>query len=93
MVERRSPKPDVEGSSPSGRESYIYKVFKMNNTVNSIVTYFKGVKAEWSKINWPEKNQIIAETVFVIAIVTVFTISVYLIDLVFKGILSLIPMK
>ncbi|MBR1908444.1 preprotein translocase subunit SecE [bacterium] len=65
----------------------------MNNTVNSIVTYFKGVKSEWSKINWPEKNQIIAETIFVIAIVAVFTVSVYLIDLVFKGLLGLIPMK
>ena len=65
----------------------------MNNTINSIVTYLKGVKSEWSKIIWPEKNQVIAETAFVVAIVAIFTISVYLIDLVFKGLLGLIPIK
>ena len=62
-------------------------------TIESIVTYFKGVKSEWSKIIWPEKNQVIAETAFVVAIVAIFTISVYLIDLVFKGLLGLIPIK
>ena len=69
------------------------KVEMMNNTINSIVTYLKGVKSEWSKIIWPEKNQVIAETAFVVAIVAIFTISVYLIDLVFKGLLGLIPIK
>lgn len=65
----------------------------MNETLNSIVTYFKGVRAEWSKINWPERQQVVAETVFVVAIVTVFTIAVYVMDLIFKGVLGLIPIK
>lgn len=65
----------------------------MNQTVNSITTYFKGVRAEWGKINWPERKQVIAETVFVVAIVFVFTVSVYVMDLVFKGLLDLIPHK
>ena len=28
----------------------------MNETVEAIKTYFKGVKAEWSKVSWPEKK-------------------------------------
>ena len=44
------------------------------NTKNAIVTYFKGVRSEWSKITWPERNQVVIETFFVIAIVFVFTI-------------------
>jgi len=66
----------------------------MDNTFNvlmeSIKTYFRGVRAEWGKINWPEQRQVITETVFVIAIVFVFTLTVYLMDIIFKGALSLI---
>ena len=90
MVERRSPKPDVEGSSPSGRE--LYKKDKaLNETLNGIIAYLKSVKLEWAKITWPERKQVIAETIAVVAIVFVFTVAVYLIDIVFKAILGLIP--
>lgn len=61
-----------------------------NETIESIKAYFKGVKAEWGRISWPERRQIVAETVFVIVIVFFFTIAIYLIDLLFKGLLSLI---
>ncbi len=61
-----------------------------NETIQAITTYFKGVRAEWGKINWPEKQQVIAETIFVIAIVTFFTVAVYLMDIIFKSILGLI---
>ncbi len=94
MVERRSPKPDVEGSSPSGRDLKKVKGNKMDNTFNafleSIKTYFRGVRSEWGKINWPEQRQVITETVFVIAIVFVFTVAVYLMDIIFKAVLGLI---
>ena len=62
----------------------------LENTTNSIKTYFRGVRAEWGKISWPEKRQVVVETVFVIAIVFVFTVAVYLMDIIFKGILGLI---
>ncbi len=55
-----------------------------------LVNYFKGVKSEWGKITWPEKNQIIAETGIVVFVVSVFTIAVYLLDIIFKGLLGLI---
>lgn len=94
MVERRSPKPDVEGSSPSGRDFLKIKEYNMNPKVdaiiNSIQTYLRGVRTEWGKINWPEKRQVITETVFVIIIVFVFTLAIYLMDIIFKGLLGFI---
>ena len=64
---------------------------KNNETVQAIVTYFKGVRAECGKINWPEKQQVIAETIFVIGIVAFFTVAVYLMDIIYKSVLGLIP--
>ncbi len=62
-----------------------------NEMIQAIVTYFKGVRAEWGKINWPEKQQVIAETIFVIGIVAFFTVAVYLMDIIYKSVLGLIP--
>lgn len=63
----------------------------MNTAVNSIMTYLKGVRAEWGKITWPERAQVFGETLFVIVIVTVFTIAVYVMDKLFQWILGFIP--
>ena len=57
---------------------------------SSAKDYFRGVRAEWGKISWPEKRQIITETGFVIVIVFVFTVAIYLMDIVYKYIFSLI---
>lgn len=62
----------------------------MNETVESIKAYFKGVKAEWGRITWPQRGQIIAETISVIVIVFAFTVAIYVIDWVFKILLSFI---
>ena len=53
----------------------------------AIVNYFKGVRTEWGKITWPEKNQVVVETFFVVAIVFVFTVFIYLVDIIFNAIL------
>ncbi len=63
---------------------------KLESMVNSIQSYFRGVRTEWGKINWPEKRQVVTETVFVIIIVFVFTVAVYLMDIIFKSIFGLI---
>lgn len=62
----------------------------MNQALESVKAYFKGVKAEWGKVTWPERRQVIAETISVIIIVFVFTVSIYVVDLLFKGFLGLI---
>ena len=63
----------------------------MNDTMNNIMAYLKSVKLEWAKITWPERRQVIAETFAVVAIIFVFTVAVYLIDIIFKALLGLIP--
>ncbi|MGM9994649.1 MAG: preprotein translocase subunit SecE [Candidatus Avigastranaerophilus sp.] len=60
----------------------------MYKTENKIITYFKGVKAEWGKITWPERRQVIVQTIIVLVIVIIFSIYVFVLDISFKGILS-----
>ena len=55
-----------------------------------IVTYFKGVKAEWGKVSWPTKKQVMVETVIVLIVVVFFTLVVYFMDIIFKALLGLI---
>ena len=57
---------------------------------DGVISYFKGVKSEWGKVTWPEKNQIILETGIVVFVVAAFTIIVYLMDIIFRYILGLI---
>ena len=61
---------------------------KFESTKNSIISYFKGVKSEWGKISWPEKNQVVVETFFVVAIVFIFTVFIYFVDVIFNALLS-----
>ncbi|HNW26249.1 MAG TPA: preprotein translocase subunit SecE [Candidatus Gastranaerophilaceae bacterium] len=63
----------------------------MNETINVITAYLKGVRAEWGKITWPERRQVFAETFFVVIIVFVFTVAVYFMDVIFKWVLGFIP--
>jgi len=65
----------------------------MNNTLNGIIAYLKSVKLEWAKITWPERRQVIVESLAVIVIVFLFTVAVYLIDIIFKSILAFIPTR
>ncbi len=55
-----------------------------------LVTYFRGVKAEWSKVSWPTRKQVIVETGIVLAVVVFFTLVVYFMDIIFKALLGLI---
>ena len=60
---------------------------------NKIKEYFKGVKAEWGKITWPERKQVITQTVIVIVIVIAFTLYTYGADIIFRGILDALHLK
>ena len=64
----------------------------MNDTFETakknIVTYFKGVRTEWGKITGPEKHHVVVETFFVVAIVFIFTVFIYVVDIIFNGLLS-----
>ena len=61
---------------------------KLVQTKDAIATYFRGVRTEWGKVTWPEKNQVVVETFFVVAIVFVFTVFIYIVDIIFNAVLS-----
>ena len=56
--------------------------------MEQIKTYLKGVKAEWGKITWPERKQVIGQTIIVLGVVIIFTTYVFALDIVFKGIIT-----
>lgn len=60
----------------------------LGKTKQSIITYFKGVRTEWGKITWPEKHQVVVETLFVVAIVFTFTVFIYAVDVLFNALLA-----
>ena len=62
-------------------------------TKDEIIAYFKGVKSEWGKITWPEKKQVITQTVAVLVVVTVFTIYIYGLDIIFQAILKALKLQ
>lgn len=66
------------------------KKLQQNNFKQAVITYFKGVKAEWSKVSWPTRKQVGVETVIVLCVVVFFTLVVYFMDIIFKAILGLI---
>ena len=53
------------------------------NFVAKIQNYFKGVKNEWSKVSWPTKQQVYADTIIVLLVVTFFTVVIFLMDKIF----------
>ncbi|MBQ7764752.1 preprotein translocase subunit SecE [bacterium] len=61
---------------------------KFQTTKEAITTYFRGVRTEWGKITWPEKHQVVVETFFVVAIVFIFTVFIYFVDIIFNALLS-----
>ena len=73
-----------------GKKMSTEKQVQQNDLKQSLITYFKGVKAEWSKVSWPTRQQVIAETGVVLVVVAFFTIVVFLMDLIFKYLLGLI---
>ena len=60
----------------------------LQNTKNAMAAYFRGVRTEWGKITWPEKHQVVVETAFVVGVVFVFTVFIYVVDIIFNAILS-----
>ena len=66
---------------------------KKENIFKRIVGFFKGVKSEWGKITWPQKQQVVAQTIVVLVIVTFLTAVVYLIDIGFKGLFQFLKLS
>ena len=78
MVERRSPKPEAEGSSPSAPAN-IKKVIMKNP-----IKFIQEVKQEAFKVSWPTGKETIQGALMVFAMAVVMSLFFLLIDQVLK---------
>ena len=70
MVERRPPKPEVEGSSPSSPALIM----------NKIINYFKGINLEMRKVSWLTKEQLLNSTFIVLGFAVLISIFLFVLD-------------
>lgn len=56
----------------------------------TIANYFKGLQQEWQRITWPSRQQVLAETVIVVAVVALFTLYVFAADKGFQLLIDII---
>ena len=84
MVERRSPKPEVGGSSPSAPAKKELK--KMFNPFK----FVQGVKQEAYKVTWPSKKEVLIGASMVFVLATIAAIFFLLLDQIYKFLLDII---
>ena len=82
MVERRSPKPEVVGSSPSAPAKKII----MKNPLK----FIQEVKQETFRITWPSKKETMMGAVMVFALASIAAIFFLILDQILRFLLNLI---
>ena len=84
MVERRSPKPEAEGSSPSAPANI--KMIIMKNPIK----FLQEVKQEAFKVSWPTGKETLQGALMVFAMAVVMSLFFLLLDQVLKFFLELL---
>ena len=84
MVERRSPKPEAEGSSPSAPAK-----LSLNNMKNPI-KFIQEVKQEAFKVTWPTWKETLQGALMVFVMAVVMSLFFLLLDQVLKFFLELL---
>ena len=84
MVERRSPKPEAEGSSPSAPANCEKQVMK------NPLKFIQEVKQEAFRVTWPTGKETLQGTLMVVAMAIVASIFFLLLDQFFKFFLELV---
>ena len=85
MVERRSPKPEAEGSSPSAPAN--------NNMVKNMrnpIKFIQEVKQEAFKVSWPTGKETLQGALMVFLMALVMSLFFLLIDQVLKFFLEIL---
>ena len=62
----------------------------MADKKNRLMKFFRETKSEMKKVSWPSKDQLIRNTVVILAFVIIMTIVLSLVDFGFERLLSLI---
>ena len=71
MVERRSPKPEVEGSSPSAPAN------KLKIIMKNPIKFIQEVKQEAFKVSWPTGKETMQGALMVFAMAVIMSFSFY----------------
>ena len=88
MVERRSPKPRVEGSNPSGPAIIFVLIEQEARVVEKIKNMIREARAELNKITWPGKQQVWYSTLVVIFVTLIVATYLGIVDLILTGVFS-----
>ena len=83
MVERRSPKPEVVGSSPSAPA-------KFNIDMKNPLKFIQEVKQETFRITWPTKKDTMMVAIMVFALSSLAAIFFLILDQILRFLLNLI---
>ena len=83
MVERRSPKPEAEGSSPSAPA-------KIKIIMKNPIKFIQEVKQEAFKVSWPTGKETLQGALMVFAMAVVMSLFFLLLDQVLKFFLELL---
>ena len=83
MVERRSPKPEAEGSSPSAPA-------KKRKIMKNPLKFIQEVKQEAFKVSWPTGKETVQGALMVFAMAVVMSLFFLLLDQVLKFFLELL---
>ena len=84
MVERRSPKPEAEGSSPSAPAN----MAKIN--MKNPLKFIQEVKQEAFKVTWPTSKETLQGTLMVVAMAIIAALFFLLLDQILKFLLELL---
>ena len=83
MVERRSPKPEVVGSSPSAPAKFM-------KFMKNPFKFIQEVKQETFRITWPTKKETMMGAVMVFALASIAAIFFLILDQILRFLLNLI---
>ena len=82
MVERRSPKPEVVGSSPSAPAKL--------NIMKNPLKFIQEVKQETFRITWPTKKETMMGAIMVFALASIAAIFFLILDQILRFLLNLV---
>ena len=85
MVERRSPKPEAEGSSPSAPANC-----KLKRIMKNPIKFIQEVKQEAFKVSWPTGKETLQGAIMVFLMALAMSLFFLLIDQVLKFFLELL---
>ena len=86
MVERRSPKPEAEGSSPSAPANYMRYKTNMKNPIK----FIQEVKQEAFKVTWPTGKETLQGALMVFLMALVMSLFFLLLDQALKFFLDIL---